>query len=207
MRSQRARRDPRDPSCCTSAGTLPESDSGGRVRGRGVGRIQCTEQGLLQRWCGWCGWGGPSPGATAVLGSRREMGQSLSVGSPVVRGICRGPSACVTAPLTPSRSLPARSQLSASASGKNRAGRKKKWRRTDGNETVRCVKSQLNPTPASNLNVTVFYCVSLKQRCLSTVCYGLLMNSLTLGGSTNPQYRSAAQTQRPVRHFSFITHS
>lgn len=151
MRSQRARRDPRDPSCCTSAGTLPECDSGGRVRGRGVGRIQCTEQGLLQRWCGWCGWGGPSPGATAVLGSRREMGQSLSVGSPVVRGICRGPSACVTAPLTPSRSLPARSQLSASASGKNRAGRKKKWRRTDGNETVRCVKSQLNPTPASNL--------------------------------------------------------
>lgn len=34
--------------------------------------------------------GGRPLGATAVLGSGREMGRSLSVGSPVVRGICRG---------------------------------------------------------------------------------------------------------------------
>lgn len=135
MRSQRPQR---GPSCCTSAGTLCVCDSANswRVRGRGMGRIQCTEQGLLQRSCRWSG--GRPPGATAVLGSRREMGQSLSVGSPVVRGICRGPSACVTAPLPLSRLPPARSRLSACASGKSRAGRKRKeedrrkWR-TDGN--------------------------------------------------------------------------
>lgn len=110
---------------CRNAVCVTVPTLGGRVWGPGVGRVQCTEQGLLQ----WSGrWSGGRPrGATAVLGSRREMGRSLSVGSPVVRGICRGPSACVTALPTLSRSPPARPRPSASASGRSRAGRKDRW--------------------------------------------------------------------------------
>ena len=120
MRSQSPQR---GPSRCTSARCVRVTGLG-RVGARGVGRIQCSQQELRQRWRRWCG--GPSRGATAVVGSRREMGQSLSVGSPVVRGICRGPSACITAPPPLCRSPPARSRLSACASGKSRAGRNRK---------------------------------------------------------------------------------
>lgn len=155
------------------------------MRGGGVGCIQCTEQGLLQRSCRWCG--GRPRGATAVLGSRREMGQSLSVGSPVVRGICRGAlslryRSSATFPFAASSFSSLRFCLWKKPSweeeegGGHREEEKDRWeldnsynikhRRSSVREHV---KIQLNPTSASNLNVTVFYCFSLKKSCLSTI--------------------------------------
>lgn len=61
------------------------------------------------------------------------------------------------------------------------------------------VKIQSNPTSASNLKATVFYSFALKKKsCLTTIFYGLLINSLTLGGSITPQYRTTEQNHRPV---------
>lgn len=63
-----------------------------------------------------------SAGATVVW-EPEEMGWSLSVGSPVGKESAGGPSAGVTVLQPLSRSLPARPCLSASASGRSRAGR------------------------------------------------------------------------------------